>query len=384
MGLIDDYLANDQSAAILKALLLGYKQDLSQSARTSFANSGTMHILAVSGLHVGIVAYLLYILGGILFRWSGHYSLVRVVFITLGLIFFAEISGGAPPVWRATAMTMAYLLGRAFSLESHPLNLLAICAMGLSLIDPLVIYNLSFQFSFVAVTGIILIYPILNRLYQPKNWILRYLASIIYMGIAAQIVLSPLSLYYFNQVSIASPISSVIAIPSAFVIIVAGAILLALGWLDTFVIEWIVNIIEITINIFSQTAEWISANGIGLIKYIYLTNIEVLLLFVFIALLLRAYYAKSMGALKLAICILGLQGFLHSFYQIDQANNISISYQENSTVISEIYIGQTAYVAPSDITIEHYQLLKRRKKHNITSVVQIESKDLNTINQNKS
>ena len=216
LDLIDKHIQDKDANSILKALLLGYKADLDKALKSSFIDSGTMHILAVSGLHTGVIAFILLGICNFLLFWTSRRSLLRLVFIISGLIFFAEISGGAPPVWRAVIMLSIYLIGKHYSAVSHSLNLIAVAALILLVWDHNYLFHLSFQLSFAAVTGIILIYPILEKIYFPKGKIGKYIVGIIYMGVAAQIALLPFSFYYFNKISLLSPLTSVIAISIAF------------------------------------------------------------------------------------------------------------------------------------------------------------------------
>jgi len=224
LDLIEQHIVDRDAQSILKALLLGYKADLDKELKSSFIDSGTMHILAVSGLHTGIIALILLSIAKFLFFWTSRRSLLRLAFIILGLIFFAEISGGAPPVWRAVIMLSIFLVGKYYSAQAHSLNLIAVAALALLLWDHNYLYNLSFQLSFAAVTGIILINPILEKIYYPEGKFGKYILGIIYMGISAQIALLPLSFYYFHKISLLSPLTSVIAISIAFLCICGGCL----------------------------------------------------------------------------------------------------------------------------------------------------------------
>lgn len=368
LHIIDQSITDQNANAITKALLLGYKNDLDEELRTAFVDSGTMHILAVSGLHVGIVAYLLFLLLGKVFYWLPKYSLIKVAFIILGLAFFAELSGGAPPVWRAVLMSSVYLVARSTGYYIPTLNLIALAAWILILINYQYIFNLSFQLSFTAVIGIVLIYPIFEKLYFPTGKIGRYILGIVYMGIAAQIALAPLSFYYFNQISLLSPITSVVAIASAFIIILSGMLLLTAGWISEILSSTLASIIESVIYILEQSATIMANIKIGILSNVYVDNYEVLLLCLAFICIVISIYKKSFRIAKIGLTCLMLQGFYHTSLRIAHTNCIDIVYNDTRNEIEEIYIGHTAYLNQED-QLKSYKNQYPRRRHLISKYV---------------
>ena len=365
--IIDQNLLNQNAAAIIKALLLGYKEDLSDEQKNSFIDSGTMHVLAVSGLHVGIVVLILFGLGKILLYNQSKFSVFNVLFVIVGLVFFAEISGGAPPVWRAVIMTSIYLGGRASGLHSHSLNMVALAALILLIYDYQSIYNVSFQLSFTAVTGIILIYPILEKLYMPKGKAGRYCMGIVYMGIAAQISLIPLSFYYFNQLSFLSPITSIASISAAFVLILSGFSMIVLSFISKSLSSLIGSFMEITVQILEAITVFMSNVKIAIVDNIYFEAPESAVVAIAIILLALSYHAKSRRLVQLGFALLFMQSIYHNVTLLNHTNCVDIVYEQNSNEIKEIYIGRTAYI--TDINdFESYQTKHKRRQHKIKKI----------------
>ncbi|MBL8002052.1 MAG: ComEC/Rec2 family competence protein [Flavobacteriales bacterium] len=182
---------------LVKALLLGIRDELDAEQKVAFARSGTIHVLAVSGMHVGLVyAVFMAMLG-----WWGRKPrtrLLRAAFILLVLWGYAGLTGWSPSVLRATVMFSFFVVAEVAERQAEPLNSLFGAALLLLLWDPLMLVQLSFQLSFLAVLGIILFYKPIQRLWYPPGRVLHYFWSLAAVSIAAQLITTPLSLYLFK------------------------------------------------------------------------------------------------------------------------------------------------------------------------------------------
>ena len=123
------------SNAVAQALVLGERSYLDKDLKAQFARSGIIHILAVSGLHVSFIIYLLFNLLNWLFRKSRKYSSSKVVFLIAVLLFYVELTGGAPPVWRASIMTATFLIAKCTAKKFSTLNLVGLAAMILLVLN---------------------------------------------------------------------------------------------------------------------------------------------------------------------------------------------------------------------------------------------------------
>lgn len=183
--------------AMVKALVLGMRDELDGAQREAFVRSGTIHILAVSGTHVGFI----YLMLLFMFRWwgGGHKArLVRGLIILLALWSYAGLTGGSPSVLRATIMFTLFTLAGMSSQRASPLNSLFAAAFILLLWDPHMLVEVGFQLSFLAVLGIILFHAPIERKWVPDNvWVGR-IWTLSVMSIAAQLLTTPLTLYFFK------------------------------------------------------------------------------------------------------------------------------------------------------------------------------------------
>lgn len=194
--LIDHYVGKEQGH-LLKAILLGDKSDLDVDTKSSFANAGAMHVLAVSGLHVGIIAYILK--GAFQLFFSKANRNRSIIFLIVLLWFYAFITGFSASVTRAVFMYSVLIGAQVFSRNYDSLNTLSFTALVLLCWNPLYLFDIGFQLSFLAMVGIFTINPVLNKmLYIKVKW-LNWLWQGTAVGLAAQVFTVPISIYYFHQ-----------------------------------------------------------------------------------------------------------------------------------------------------------------------------------------
>ncbi len=182
---------------MVKAILLGIRDELDRDQKTAFSRSGTMHVLAVSGSHVALIYGALLVGLG----WLGErlrWRVFRSVVILIMLWVYAGITGFSPSVLRATATFSLVLIADMTPWRSQPVNSLAAAAFLLLLWDPLMLWQLSFQLSFLAVLGISLFYKPIMWAWAAPNIILHYFWSLFAVSIAAQAFTTPLALYWFK------------------------------------------------------------------------------------------------------------------------------------------------------------------------------------------
>ena len=199
-----DYLGNilskhfkGQELAVAQALILGDRSFLDSETTSAFGNSGAMHVLAVSGLHIGIILQLiLYLLKG----FSQLLTRKRALFIALLFIWiYTIISGLSASVLRATFMFTVLTVSQMFGKNYNPLNGLFFTGFVLLLFNPLFLFDIGFQLSFLAMIGIFWFYKPISKSWYVKNKWLRKIWEGTAVGLAAQLLTAPLTLYYFHQ-----------------------------------------------------------------------------------------------------------------------------------------------------------------------------------------
>ena len=241
--IISALMTDDRARGITLALVLGVKDDLQDDVIQAFSATGAMHVLAVSGLHVGIIYALVFLVLKRIGLSKRKYRWWLAILSMLMLWSYALLTGLSPSVLRAVTMFSFIAIGRALSRNTNIYNTLAASALALLLYNPYLIMSVGFQLSYLAVFGIVYIQPKLYALVQFDHWLIDKIWAITCVSIAAQLATAPLSVLYFHQFPTYFLLSNLFIIPAGFVILASGLLLLStsavsvvagtLGWLVT-------------------------------------------------------------------------------------------------------------------------------------------------------
>lgn len=232
--------------AIIQALLLGQRQDISEETYNNYAAAGAMHILAVSGLHVGIILLLLHRLFSPLERLKNG-KFFKTILLILLLWLFALLAGLSPSVVRAVTMFSFVAIGLQIKRRSSVINTLFMSMMVLLLVKPQFIFEVGFQLSYLAVFSIVLLQPLLYALFEPRNSLIKYLWGLLTVTISAQAGVLPLSLFYFHQFPGLFFLSNLVILPLMGIILALGIVIIIFalaGLLPLFLAETYSLLIE--------------------------------------------------------------------------------------------------------------------------------------------
>ena len=223
------YHFTDDELAVMNALLLGQRQEISKQLSDNYSKAGAIHILAVSGLHVGIILLILSFVLKPLERVNNG-KLIKLVLVILSLWFFAILAGLSASVIRAVTMFSAIALGQFFNKRNAVEHSLIFSMFIILLWKPLFLFDVGFQLSYTAVFGIIWIQPVLYQLWKPNFFIVDKGWQLITVSVAAQLGVLPISLFYFHQFPALFFISNLIIIPFLGVILGLGLVVLVLSY----------------------------------------------------------------------------------------------------------------------------------------------------------
>ncbi len=266
--------------AVLSALTLGFKNDLTPELKESFSASGAMHILAVSGLHVGIIFIVLCKI--LFFLQKNKYGrIIQSTIIIFVLFSYAFITGFSDSVFRATTMFAFVSIGRMFNRQVNIYNTLSASAFLLLIINPYSIMNVGFQLSYAAVISIVFFQPKIYSLLSFKNTIPDYIWQLISVAIAAQVGTFPITIHYFNQFPLYFILSNIVIIPIAILIIYGAILLFAFSFSD-FISHYISKGLEFVTYILNQNVSFIEDLPFSKIDNILFDGIEVIILLVLI------------------------------------------------------------------------------------------------------
>ena len=290
-----------QELAVSSALLLGYKDMLDRDTILTYSSSGAMHVLAVSGLHVGII-YL--VLSSLLFFFDkikyGNY--MKAFLLVLALWAYAFLTGLSPSVLRAATMFSFVTIGSSLKRQTNIYNTLAASAFVLILYNPYIILKVGFQLSYLAVLGIVYLQPKLYNLYRTSNWLLDKIWAITTVSIAAQLATFPLGMYYFHQFPNYFLLSNLFVIPLATFIINGGILLFiisAIPVLPTY-IAWVVNKMLLFLNF---SVEWVDSLPYSLTLGISISTLETILVYLIILLMIPSVIKRNCKGVKVALSL---------------------------------------------------------------------------------
>ncbi|MCH7770363.1 MAG: DNA internalization-related competence protein ComEC/Rec2 [Bacteroidetes bacterium] len=204
-------LHGNKTASLLRGLLLADRREIDQETKIQFINSGVVHVLAVSGLHVGFIAFIFIILFG---RFNIYFRSVSTI---VGLLCFMFLTGVPPSVFRATVMALVIITAFLTNRTTNIFNSLAIAALIILVINPNEIYSPGFQLSFSAVLAIGVIYPLISNAINKlkiESKLIRFFLLFIAVSFAAQIGTLPFTLLYFGKLSVIALLANLIVIPT--------------------------------------------------------------------------------------------------------------------------------------------------------------------------
>ncbi len=307
---IEVYIQTPASAQIAKALLIGQKEDLETGLSEAYVTAGAMHVLAVSGLHVGIIY------GFFFLFWKPHRSkgFVRVLllgFIVMVIWLYALITGMSPSVMRAATMFSLMAIAQMKFRNPSIFNPLALSAMVLVMFDPFIVFSVGFQLSYIALTGILLFQPLISRIWIPNQRWLQYFWEITAVGLAAQLATFPLSIHYFHVFPTYFLFSNLFAIPGAFLVMAAGIPFLLLSTFDGlgFLLGQVVDFIVNCLNNSVFTLQYLPFSRL---ENLHFQLPEMLLIWTFLFFL----YFLIEDRAKIQFTVILVVMFLFSFYRI--------------------------------------------------------------------
>ena len=285
---------NTESSALCKALCLADKSSLDSKIKKDFSRAGASHILAVSGMHVGIIFTAISTLLSLISK-SRKFQLFAGILSICFLWFYAFICGLQPSIVRACTMFSVPIIGKLLKRDASSLNSLLFTAFCMLIYDHTYLFNLGFQLSFLAVAGILLFQEKIFNILPLQNKILIWIWSLTSVSIAAQITTLPLTIYYFHSIPVFSLLSNLFVVPLVTLLIYfsGGLLLVQLSSLAS-VISLIINKLTLFVN---SIIKLISNTTFVLIEDINISATQVVILYVIILLVYHFITSKKPSTL---------------------------------------------------------------------------------------
>ena len=379
------YQRNDISGdefAVLSALTLGYKSELTPELKESFSTSGAMHILAVSGLHVGIIFIILCKLLFPLQR-NKYGKIIQSIIIIVVLFFYAFLTGLSDSVFRATIMFSFISIGKMFTRQINIYNTISASAFILLIINPYSIMNVGFQLSFAAVISIVFFQPKIYSLLSFKNKIPDYFWQLVSVAIAAQIGTFPITIYYFEQFPAYFILTNIIIIPVA-TLIVYGAILLFIVSFSNILTLYISKGLSLITFFLNSSVNFIEQLPYSKIDALNIDASELTILILLIFLISFFIITKKLNFLKYSVWVLiGLMIYNISSNYIKSTKSIlTVHNISGISAINIIEKNKAFFIYNEEISTNEKNI-----KYNVASLWQeygIDKKDISHLQSYKS
>ena len=337
----------DNEFGVAAAILLGYDDNLADEVRKNYVAAGSMHILCVSGMHVGIIYLLASFLLGFLNRKKWQKTLKQVLLLAL-IWFYALIAGLSPSILRSALMISLVIIGEIIHRKGFIINSIAASAFILLCVNPNNLFEIGFLLSYSAVIGIVVLQRPIYSWFVFKNKLLDKAWEITAVALAAQIATIPFTLFYFNQFTTYFWLSNLFMTPISFLVVISGMILLLVSWIPylnilfgylvwgaVYVMNWVVARIE--------------SIPFSIIKGLYINEVEFALLLVALLLLAlmillqkRHLFIAMLGALLLMMVSVTVR-----LYSTDNQKGMTVFSLRNHTAIDFVRGGEHVLLADS-------------------------------------
>ena len=255
---------SEEAKALGLAIILGQTEDLTTDLKTQFAAAGALHVLALSGLHVGMLV--------LLFQWGLRpikwfpFGAIIYPMVLLGFLWsYALICGLSPSITRAVCMFSIWQFGQIIRRPISGSNSVLLTYVLLLWWNPYWLFSVGFQLSFTAVMALTYIPSLVQRIGRPKNKIYRYFTELSVVGVAAQIGVGPLSVYYFHQFPLLFWLSNLLVLPLMTPLIILG-LMISIGNLIAPIPKTIWLIWDQLLHLILSIVQWISSNEHLLLK----------------------------------------------------------------------------------------------------------------------
>ena len=369
------YISTNDELNMAKAMVIGQREDISEEMEHVYQNTGTSHILAVSGLHVGII----YLLFSSTFKFLKRSKTKWIYYSTL-LFFmwsYAFITGLSPSVIRASIMLSFIVLAKFSGRKSNIYNTILASAFFVLLVSPNLIYSVSFQLSYSAVFGIVLFYHKIYRLIYIKNNFLNFFWKITALSLSVQITTFPITIYYFKQFPIIFPLTNILAIPTATFVIIGSMALLTTSVLPL-IPELVGFLLQTWISLYNKFLVFAGSFELSTIENLHIRSYQVFLSLLCLLLLFKFLDTKRLFFFRHFTLILFIYATIvltEHYKRFDQAK--ITFYDVNGGFYYDVFFGKKCFtnVESSDKINNsgiQFNISPNRRYHQISTIKNIE------------
>ena len=337
LAILEKVLPEKDQLGIAVALVLGDKSLLDQKIKSSYSESGAIHVLAVSGLHVGLVyGMCLWVIDkmSLLLPFLRRFKLGLLL---LSLLCYMAFTGASPSVCRAVVMLSCWIIGKALHKSPSIYNVICVSAFVLLLLDPGWLFDVGFQLSYSAVLSIISLYPIIVKCWTPQLLLVEYAWKLIGVSIAAQLGTLPWVLYYFHQFPTYFGLSSLLIIPIITAVLILTFLVLFFAWQSSLCMA-LGKILHFLIFCSNGVTHFIQELPWALLKDIWINELDICFYYAFLLILARLWrrFNLSVFAILLSLCMFWAVAHFSKNYDDHQTSNLVV-YHTNGFFIADYF-----------------------------------------------
>lgn len=365
---IQQYVKGEREAGVAEALLIGYRDDLDKDLVQAYSNTGVVHIIAISGLHLGMI-YVSLVLLMRPFKRKKWIRWVKPVIILTVLWLFTLLAGAVPSILRSAVMFSFIVLGETLNRKSSIYNTLASSAFVMLCINPYYLFDIGFQLSYAAVVSIIAFQKrIYNWLYL-KNKLLNFFWQLTSVTLAAQILTLPIILYAFHQFPTIFILTNIVVVPLSSIILLVELLLIISSFIT--VANFIGLVTKFLLDLMNGFIEQVNRFPYAVYDGIQNSMVETILLYIVIIgicywLMNKAKTALFVGlaAMLVFVAIDGIEN-----YEKRQQKKLIVYNVQQHTAIDFIVGKQYAFLGDStlvhDTYLSNFNLKPSRTLHKI-------------------
>lgn len=375
LNILRENIPDKKQAGLAEALLMGYKDDLDQDLLLSYINTGVAHVIAVSGLHLGLIYGLLIMLCNQLSKRWQRWAAPGIIILALWM--FALLSGASPSVLRSAIMFTCLVIGNQLPHRSSIYNSLAASAFLLLCYDPFLCWDIGFQLSYAAVFSILLFMkPIYHSAFvQNKYW--NYAWKLIAITLAAQILTLPVSVYHFHQFPVLFLLTNLVAVPLSGIILIGELALCALSFIPfaAKAIAWLLDRSIRLLNAFIEAINQVSFNNI---EGIQINLLQAILLYALIIGLAYWLLQKKKAGLLIGLGAIWLLviTFTLSWWQASRQQKLIVynvpQHQAIDFILGQQFVFKGDFSLQHKSTLENFHLKPCRIAHHISPAHSLE------------
>jgi len=369
--ILHKYIMSKKELGLAEALLIGYKEDLDKTLVQSYSNTGVVHIIAISGLHLGVIYFLLLLLLKPLSDKRKLNRILKPVIVIVFLWLFSIMSGASPSVLRSAVMFTCIVIGNSISKQSSVYNTLSVSAFLLLCYNPFWLWDVGFQLSYAALLSIVVFMkPVYHCIYI-KNKLLDKIWQAAAVTLAAQILTTPISIYYFHQFPVFFLMTNLLAVPISTIILIGEIVLCCVSFVAP-VAVLVGRILTWLLWLMNTIIERIEAIPFNMWGGLQISMLQNLVLYIFIALVVlwlfknhKHYMYVSLLSLLLFICLRSYSFYQASkqerliVYNVPQRQAIDIIHGRNYLFIGDKELQQDGFL--QNFHLKPSRILQRTK-----------------------